>query len=90
MLFEIDAAGEADRMRIPRLQVESTSGGSGGSGGGPICFMAGTRIAASEGKISVDDLSVGSLVLTASGEPRPVRWLGHRTTGKNRWLRQSR
>jgi len=50
---------------------------SPGGGSGP-CFMSGTRIAAPEGAVCVEDLTVGSLVLTASGESRPVRWLGTR------------
>jgi hypothetical protein len=42
------------------------------------CFMAGTHIAASDGTVCVEDLSVGAFVMTVSGEARPVRWLGHR------------
>jgi hypothetical protein len=47
-------------------------------GGGGTCFLSGTRIAAPEGSVCVEDLSVGALVLTATGESRPIRWLGHR------------
>jgi hypothetical protein len=42
----------------------------------PGCFLAGTRIAAPDGTVCVEDLTVGALVLTASGKARPVRWLG--------------
>jgi hypothetical protein len=51
----------------------ATSNGSGGA-----CFMAGSRIAASNGAVRIEDLSVGAMVMTVSGESRPVRWLGHR------------
>ena len=44
----------------------------------PGCFLAGTRIAAPDGTVCVEDLTVGALVLTASGAARPVRWLGSR------------
>ena len=46
-------------------------------GGGP-CLLSGTSIATSEGAVFVEDLSIGTMVLTASGESRPVRWLGQR------------
>jgi hypothetical protein len=49
----------------------------GGGGSGP-CLVSGTSIATSEGSVFVEDLSIGTMVLTASGESRPVRWLGHR------------
>ena len=50
----------------------------GGSSGGNVCFMSGTRIATPDGTVCVEDLSVGAFVLTASGESRPVRWMGSR------------
>jgi len=46
-------------------------------GGGP-CLLSGTSITTSEGAVFVEDLSIGTMVLTASGESRPVRWLGQR------------
>jgi hypothetical protein len=58
----------------PDLKRTTTDGGSSG----PTCFLSGTRIATSEGAVCVEDLAVGSVVLTASGDVRPVRWLGHR------------
>lgn len=44
-----------------------------------VCFLAGTRIATPNGDIAVQDLKAGDLVLTASGEAKPVRWLGQST-----------
>jgi hypothetical protein len=42
------------------------------------CFLTGTRIATPEGGVAVEDLHEDDLVLTASGEAVPVRWIGHR------------
>jgi hypothetical protein len=42
------------------------------------CFAAGTRIDTPDGPIAVETLRAGAHVLTARGEVRPVRWIGHR------------
>ncbi len=42
------------------------------------CFLAGTLIRTPDGDVAVEMLSVGDLVLTASGAARPLRWIGHR------------
>jgi hypothetical protein len=44
--------------------------------GGPICFMAGTRIATPAGSTEVQDLRIGDAVVTADGRVAPVRWIG--------------
>ncbi|MBV8104522.1 MAG: Hint domain-containing protein [Hyphomicrobiales bacterium] len=41
------------------------------------CFAAGTLIRRPRGDAPVESLQVGDLVVTASGEPRPVKWIGH-------------
>ena len=43
------------------------------------CFGAGTAIATPDGARAVETLRAGDLVLTASGEALPVRWLGVQT-----------
>ncbi|WP_158933323.1 Hint domain-containing protein [Acidisphaera sp. S103] len=54
---------------------------SDGNGGTDIvpCFVAGTRIATPSGSVTVEALQTGDLVRTASGDVRPVRWIGCRT-----------
>jgi hypothetical protein len=43
-----------------------------------VCYAAGTRLLTDGGEIAVEKLTVGDLVVTASGAHRPVRWLGSR------------
>ena len=42
------------------------------------CFASGTRLDTPDGEMAVESLTIGDLVLTASGEARAVRWIGHR------------
>ena len=42
------------------------------------CFVEGTAIATPAGPVPVETLKPGDLVQTASGDVRPVRWLGYR------------
>lgn len=44
-----------------------------------ICYMAGTLIATPAGEVAVETLTIGDVVLTASGETRAVRWIGRQT-----------
>jgi hypothetical protein len=54
-------------------------GGGGGDGGGGVpCYCRGALIRTQRGDAPVEDLIIGDMVLTASGEARPIRWLGHR------------
>jgi hypothetical protein len=43
------------------------------------CYLRGTRLATPVGEAAIEDLAIGDVVLTASGAPRPVKWIGHRT-----------
>jgi len=45
-------------------------------GGAPICLLRGTLVRTPEGDRPVEDLGIGDGVVTASGETKPVRWIG--------------
>ncbi len=44
----------------------------------PVCFAAGTLIRTPAGDVAVETLKAGDLVLTASGDVRPIKWIGHK------------
>lgn len=44
------------------------------------CFATGTHIRTPRGDVRIEELAVGDLVVTATGEERPVRWIGRRRT----------
>ena len=46
--------------------------------GGPICFVAGTKIATADGDRPIETLAVGDLVWTADHGYQPVKWIGRR------------
>ena len=63
--------------------VSIVSDGAGGSlitlGGEMPCFVRGTRLLSPHGYRAVEELRPGDPLITASGERRPVRWIGWRT-----------
>jgi hypothetical protein len=50
---------------------------------GPNCFLKGTCILTAEGEAAIEDLRVGTLVMTMSGELQPIKWLGRNTYRKS-------
>src|SRR6266851_5525620 len=42
------------------------------------CYARGTRILTEAGEVPVEDLSIGDSLVTFSGVPRPIRWIGTR------------
>lgn len=46
------------------------------------CFLSATRIATPDGDAAIEELRIGDLVATASGEARSVRWIGRITVDR--------
>lgn len=52
------------------------------------CFVSGTRILTVRGEVAVEDLKVGDLAITATGETRPIIWIGSKLVERpirNEW-----
>ncbi|WP_026282678.1 Hint domain-containing protein [Rhizobium sp. 2MFCol3.1] len=61
----------------------NSGGGSSGGGGGAKCLLRGTLIATPTGEVAIEDLRLGDLVETISGEAKPIRWIGRQTFRKS-------
>jgi hypothetical protein len=51
---------------------------------GTSCFLTGTRIKTPEGETNIEELRIGDNVFTASGETRPIKFIGRRKVSRER------
>jgi hypothetical protein len=48
------------------------------------CFLRGTQILTAKGQVRVEDLRIGDMVMTLTGQSLPLKWVGRR--GYSDWL----
>jgi hypothetical protein len=68
---------QLDSENYTGVAWQALNDGSNGTDVAPLCFCAGTYLATPQGEERVERLKAGDLVLTASGESRPIAWVGH-------------
>lgn len=49
---------------------------------GCMCFLSGTRVLTPVGEIAIEELGIGDLVATETGEARAIRWMGRITVDR--------
>ncbi len=59
-------------------ELAATNSGDGSVTISALCYCLGTRIRTVRGEIAVEDLAIGDLAVTATGDARPVQWIGRR------------
>ncbi|MBF0863901.1 MAG: Hint domain-containing protein [Gluconobacter potus] len=72
-----DIAVQGD-FTSPLYFTQAAAGNYLEMGFGTPCYCPGTLIATPQGERPVEDLEIGDSVLTASGQVRPVHWIGRR------------
>jgi hypothetical protein len=63
------------------FHLTSLNGGTVVTENQVACYCRGTLIATGRGEIAVEELSISDEIMTASGELRPIKWIGRRSYG---------
>jgi hypothetical protein len=66
------------------LSGRSASAATTGPTAVPHCFLTGTRIKTPEGEVKIEELRICDSVLTASGETRPIKFIGRVKVSRER------
>lgn len=74
----LETAVEANKTLFANATIDTTSPVG-------ICFAAGTLIATPKGDARVEDLVIGTLVMTVDGRAVPVKWIGRQTVVTAFW-----
>jgi hypothetical protein len=72
-------------LRSKPAQADASDTGCNSSIDQPksCCFLSGTHIATPNKEVAIENLCVGDPVITLSGEPKPIRWIGRNRFTRN-------